>query len=305
MNQQLRIAAVINPAAGGDGDQALAVLEAVGMAAVEALATAAPGDATDIAYKLATSTSPPDIIVGIGGDGTICEVAAGLYRAGESGAAAVPPLLAAPAGTGNSSYRGLWDDEAWPTVAGLALRGQAVTRTIDLARITHNDHVVVLGSGSGLFAATLLAARNRPEKGRELLMAAALAAMQDYVPSPGRVTVDGVVCYEGDIIETITAGFGHRGGMLRLVPETVVDDGLLDITIVTGATDMSAFARAALSGNVYDVPGIQAGRGARVTVAPARRAARAVRARRRGHAAGRPVLRHQRPPGRAEGAHRR
>lgn len=266
MNQRLRVAAVINPAAGGDGEHTLAVMEAVGTAVVETVATTSPGDAADIACKLATSTSSPDIIAGVGGDGTISEVATGLHRARESGVAVVPPMLVAPAGTGNSTYRGVWNDEAWETVAGMALRGEAVTRTIDLARIEHNDHIVVLGSGSGLFAATLLAARNRPEKGRGLLMAAALAAMQDYVPYPGRVTVDGTVRYEGDIIETITGGFRYRGGMLCLVPESVVDDRRLDITVVTATTDMNAFAQAALSGNIYHVPGIRAARGSQITV---------------------------------------
>lgn len=266
MKQRLRVAAVVNPAAGGDADRVVAAMEAVGTAAVETIQTTAAGDAVDIAYKLAADGAPPDIIAGVGGDGTISEVVTGLYRARESGAAAVPPLLVAPAGTGNSTYRGLWNDEPWDAVADCALRGGATARTIDLAKIEHNDHIVVLGSGSGLFAASLLATRNRPEKGRELLMAAALAAMATYVPYPGRVSIDGEVLYEGDIVETIVAGFRYRGGLLQLVPESIVDDQLLDITLVTSAVDMSAFAQAALHGNVYDVPGIRSGRGARITI---------------------------------------
>ncbi|WP_316525471.1 diacylglycerol/lipid kinase family protein [Kitasatospora brasiliensis] len=266
MEQHSRVVAIVNPAAGGDGDRAVAALEQVGTATVEVLTTAAPGDATDIAYKLACEAAPPDIVVGVGGDGTICEVVTGLYRARESGAAAVPPLLVAPAGTGNSSYRGLWNDAPWEEVAGRALRGEAITRTIDLARIEQNDHLVLLGSGSGLFAASLVAIRNRPEKGRELLMAAALAAMEAYVPYQGRVTVDGETVYEGGIVETIVGGFRYRGGLLNLVPESVVDDGLLDITLVTAAVDMNAFAQAALNGHVYDVPGIRTGRGRRIGI---------------------------------------
>ncbi len=266
MFQRLRVAAVVNPAAGGDGERAVAVIEAVGTAAVEVFETTAPGDATDIAYKLAVGDAPPDIIVSVGGDGTVCEVVTGLHRARDSATAAVPPLLVAPAGTGNSTYRGLWNDEPWDTVADRALRGTAVTRTIDLARIEHNDDIVVLGSGSGLFAASLLATRNRPEKGRELLMAAALAAMSTYVPYLGRVWIDGEARYEGGIVETIVGGFRYRGGLLNLVPESIVDDHLLDITLVTSAADMGAFAKAAMHGNVYDVPGIETGRGSRIVI---------------------------------------
>lgn len=266
MEQVSRVAAIVNPAAGGDGDQAVAALQAVDGARVEAFTTTAAGNAADLAYKLAAAPTPPDIVVGVGGDGTISEVVTGLVRAGEAGVAAVPPLLVAPAGTGNSTYRGLWNDEPWETVADRALRGQAVARSIDLARIEQNGDLVVLGSGSGLFAASLVAIRNRPEKGRELLMAAALAAMETYVPYPGRVSVDGQVVYEGDIIKTIVGGFRYRGGLLNLVPESVVDDRLLDITLVTAAVDLNEFAQAALHGNVYQVPGIRLGRGRRITL---------------------------------------
>ncbi|MCY0920563.1 MULTISPECIES: diacylglycerol/lipid kinase family protein [unclassified Streptomyces] len=267
MTRGLRVAVVVNPAAGGDGDGMVAALEAVGAAEVHTVRTTGPGDARDIAYKLAGAAEPPDLIVSVGGDGTVCEVATGLFRAGEAGAGTVPPLLVAPGGTGNSVYRGLWNDEPWEKVAALALRGGAAVRTIDLARIEQNDHVVVLGSGSGLFAATLLAARNRPEKGRDLLMAAALAAMEDHEPYPGRVTVDGEVLHEGGVVETIVGGFRYRGGLLNLVPASIVDDGLLDVTVVTSAVDMAAFAQAAVLGDVYDVPGILWGRGERITVA--------------------------------------
>lgn len=266
MKDSVRVTAIVNPAAGGDPRAVVAALRAVGTAAVDSVSTAAAGDAADLAYKLAVDDTPPDIVVSVGGDGTVCEVVTGLHRARESGAVSVPPLLVAPAGTGNSTYRGLWNDAPWAAVAELALRGQAVPRTIDLAKMTHNDHVVVLGSGSGLFAASLLAIRDRPEKGRALLMAAALAAMETYVPYPGRVVVDGDEIYAGGIVETIVAGFRYRGGLLQLVPESIVDDGKLDITVVTSAVDMAEFGQAAVGGNVYDVAAILRGRGSRIAV---------------------------------------
>ncbi len=266
MKKRLRVAAVVNPVAGGDGDRVVAAMEAVSDATVEPIRTRAAGDAQDIAYKLASSQTPPDIIAAVGGDGTVCEVATGLYRARAEGAADVPPLLVGPAGTGNSTYRGLWNDELWETVAERALRGQALARTLDLARIEQNDHLVMLGSGSGLFAASLLATKGRPEKGRELLMAATLATTKTYVPYQGRVLVDGEPVHEGGVVVTIVGGFRYRGGFLNLVPESVVDDRLLDITVVTSDVDMGVFADAAFSGHVYRVPGVLTGRGKRITV---------------------------------------
>ncbi|MFE3325709.1 diacylglycerol/lipid kinase family protein [Streptomyces sp. NPDC059176] len=266
MTRGQRVAAIVNPAAGGDGDRMVAVLEAAATE-MHTFRTAAPGDATDIAYKLASDPEPPDVIVAVGGDGTVLEVVTGLHRSGESSATpAVPPLLVAPGGTGNSVYRGLWDDAPWDDVAGRVLAGQTEVRTIDLARVEQTGDLVVLGSGSGLFAATLVAARNRPERGRDLLMAAALAAMESHEPYPGRVSIDGDVLYEGGIVETIVGGFRYRGGLLNLVPRSVLDDRLLDITVVTSAADMNAFAAAAVQGDVYAVPGIRWGRGRCITV---------------------------------------
>lgn len=266
MTEVLRVAAIVNPTAGGAAGRAVAALQTAGAAAVEVVETTAAGDATEIAHKLAAHEVPPDIITAVGGDGTVCEVATGLHRAGESGAAPVPPLLVAPGGTGNSTYRGLWDDEPWETVAGRALRGEAVVRTMDLARIERNDHIVVLGSGSGLFGESLLARLNRPETGRDLLIAASLAAMERYVPYEGRVSIDGEILYTGGIVETIAGGFPYRGGVLHLVPESIVDDGLLDITVIPASVDLMEFGQAAVSGTLYQLPGVRWGRGSRITI---------------------------------------
>lgn len=259
------VTAIVNPTAGGDTDGAVATLRAAGLAAVSVLRTRARGDAADLAYKLASGSTPPDVVVGVGGDGTVCEVATGLLRAREAGAAA-PPLLVAPGGTGNSTYRGLWDDAPWADVVATALAGDAVVRLLDLARSEPHDQVVVLGSGSGLFTETLLARLGRPETGRELLLAASAAAMTGHKPYPGRVVVDGTTVHEGLITETIVGGFRFRGGVLNLVPESVVDDGLLDVTVVPGTVDLEQFGRAVVGGVLYELPGVTWARGTRVGI---------------------------------------
>ncbi|WP_367140567.1 MULTISPECIES: diacylglycerol/lipid kinase family protein [Streptomyces] len=264
--QRLRLAAILNPAAGSDGEQLVAALASCETADVQAVLTTAPGDAADIAYKQAVDAEPVDAVVSVGGDGTVFEVATGLWRAREAGVTTVPPLLVAPGGTGNSVYRGLWNDASWDTVVDCVTRGQAQKRALDLARIEQNDHIVVLGSGSGLFAQTLVKAAELPGSGRQLLMDAALAAMAEHVPYQGRVVVDGKIVHEGGIVETIVGGFRYRGGLLNLVPQSVLDDGLLDVTVVTADADMNAFAHATMAGNVYDVPGIRWGRGEHVAV---------------------------------------
>ncbi|MFI9626375.1 diacylglycerol/lipid kinase family protein [Streptomyces sp. NPDC052042] len=264
--QRSRLVAILNPAAGGDGEHLVETLASRERVRVDVVRTTAAGTAADIAYKVAGDSESVDGVVSVGGDGTTFEVATGLWRAGRAGVENVPPLLVAPGGTGNSVYRGLWNDEPWTAVVERVMSGRSRTRALDLARIDQNDQIVVLGSGSGLFAQTLLKAAELPGSGRQLLMDAAVAAMADHVPYEGRVSVDGEVVYEGGVVETITGGFRYRGGLLNLVPRSVLDDGLLDITVVTAEADMNAFAQAALGGNVYDVPGIGWRRGAHMTI---------------------------------------
>ncbi|MFJ3904687.1 diacylglycerol/lipid kinase family protein [Streptomyces sp. NPDC090025] len=265
-NRPPRLVAVLNPAAGSDGERLIEELAARDAVRVEVVTTTAPGTAAELAHKAVTDPEPPSAVVSVGGDGTTFEVASGLWRARAAGVRAVPPLLVAPGGTGNSVYRGLWNDEPWPEVVERVATGRTRTRALDLAQVEHDEEIVVLGSGSGLFAQTLLKAAELPGSGRQLLMDAALAAMAEHVPYPGRVTVDGVAVHEGGIVETIVGGFRYRGGLLNLVPHSMLDDGLLDVTVVTAAADMNAFAQAALGGDVYEVPGIVRGRGVRVVV---------------------------------------
>lgn len=259
------IAAIVNPVAGGEVDAAVDALRVAATTAPCVMRTTAPGEAADLAHELAAEADPPDVVVAIGGDGTVCEVVTGLQRARESGAVP-PPLLVAPAGTGNSTFRGLWNDAPWPEVVHTALTGGAVVRTLDLARVEQNHHVVVLGSGSGLFAETLLARLGRPERGRELLLAASYAAMLNHTPYPGRVEVDGTTVHEGPIVETIVGGFRYRGGVLNLVPRSVVDDRLLDVTVIPGSVELAEFGRAVVDDALYELPGVAWGRGSRVSI---------------------------------------
>lgn len=260
-----RITAVVNPAAGGDGAAAVAALESAGAVSVTLLETVCAGDGRRRAYDAATAADPPDVVVAVGGDGTVSEVVEGLYRARRDGAAAVP-LLVAPAGTGNSSYRGLWDDAPWDTTVRTVVSGSAATYPIDLARISEPECVAFLGSATGLLPETLRVAERLPGKGRERLMVASLQALETMHPYPGLLRVDGATLFEGPVLETLVGGFRHRGGLLRLLPESVVDDGLLDLTVLCHGVDMGELAQAAVSGNVYDVPGVLHGRGRRVTI---------------------------------------
>jgi diacylglycerol kinase (ATP) len=86
--------------------------------------TTAPGEATRIATRAAESAATRTVVVAVGGDGTVREVAAGLASAWQG--AAPTPLLIVPAGTANSCYHTLSGTTPWQSTVESALRSPSV-----------------------------------------------------------------------------------------------------------------------------------------------------------------------------------
>lgn len=273
------LAVVVNPVAGG-GARALAegILRrcAGSPVTVEVLVTGAPGDAAAIAAEVAArhagagAAGAGTVLVVAGGDGTVAEVAEGLHRRGADPAAA-PPLLIAPGGTGNSSFHGMWGGRPWPEPLELLLAGTGVRRhLIDLAVIEGLDRIVLLGAGSGLIAQALVTARGLTElTGPERYQAAVAMTLGELAPYPGRVLVDGRELMAGPTLMVVAGGGRLRGGGFPLLPDSLLDDGLLDVCAVRGdlsAAELSALAGLAATGAHPGHPAVRMGRGSRVRI---------------------------------------
>lgn len=256
----MRVLAVVNPAAGGRAEEFVGPLEAVAGIELEVALTAGPGDGTWCAADGVTTLSP-DVVVSIGGDGTAGEVARGLAVAGP----ASPPLLVAPGGTGNSNFRGLWDDLPWPDVVSSVFeRRSFAVRRMDLMRLVELDSPTLLGVSSGMIPECLVVARTLPLSGRERLATAALQVLDTYRPYPGRVVVDDEVLCECDTFLVVVGGVRYRGGLLKMLPDSLVDDGRLDVCVVGAEVPTDEFGLAALSGGLGDLDGVHCSRGERV-----------------------------------------
>lgn len=188
-----------------------------------------------------------DLVVAVGGDGTVREMALGLARSAAEG----PPLLIVPGGTGNSVYRALWGDRPWPGVLDDALTpGRHRIRRLDLGRWSDDGRAFLLGLSAGFMARVVeVSAGLEGTGGRERYQAAAVAALDDLRPFPGRVTVDGTVVADGPLTMVSVGGARHRAGTFQLLPRSVLDDGLLDVCTI-GEVDAAGFAE--LAGRVVD-----------------------------------------------------
>ncbi|MFI2076331.1 diacylglycerol/lipid kinase family protein [Streptomyces triculaminicus] len=232
---------VANPASGSHSPQwieRIAELCAAHLDSVEVYLTTAPGDATDVARDAAADggTAPaPDLLVAVGGDGTVREVVQGLVDPGSDGVS----LAIVPGGTGNSAYRMLWGDRPWEDALKAVLAdsgpgGTAWAHRLDVALLRETGNAVFLGACSGVIADALITAREIPLSGRARYAKAFADTAAAYRPYPGRVTVDGTVVHEGPTVLANVGGGPYRGGQYLVLPESRLDDGLLDVCVIGG-----------------------------------------------------------------------
>ncbi|MDX2591677.1 MULTISPECIES: diacylglycerol/lipid kinase family protein [Streptomyces] len=195
--------------------------------------TTGPGDATvAVRRALQRPAGAPDLVVVIGGDGTVREAVQGLVPVTGNATLAV-----VPGGTGNSGYKMLWGERPWSEslkaiLTDSGIGGSARLRRLDLARLTETRNYVYLGACSGVIADALITARDLPLSGRERYARAFADTAAGYAPYPGRVTVDGRVVHEGPTVLANVGGGRYRGGRFQVLPDSLLDDGLLDVCVI-------------------------------------------------------------------------
>ena len=187
--------------------------------------TEAPWHATELAAK-AVAEGVQRVVVA-GGDGTVCEAAEGLHRAG-GGELAILPL-----GTGNDGARTLGVPQDLEEAARAVVDGRI--RSVDLIRI--GDHVVFNAIGIGLTgdindrAMSIKASKVPLLRGILVYLVAALASLFRYRMQRVRM-VAGDRSYNGTMLILAVHGGPTTGGGFALTPAAVPDDGLLDACLV-------------------------------------------------------------------------
>ncbi|MEU5366069.1 diacylglycerol kinase family protein [Streptomyces sp. NPDC005925] len=210
-----------------------------------------------------------DVVIVLGGDGTTREVASGLARTGLGQPAGKrPAMINIPLGTGNSFYQEIWADAPWREVLDQALSGEHPhLRRVDMAHIREIDVLALLGAGSGLVADVLEVANRMVDvRGRDRYQQAVAQVMSAYAPYEGRVSVDGEVVHEGPVVLVNIGGGRYRAGRFKLLPHSVIDDGLLDVCVVGGQMGVRELAGLTRDGSHIGRPGVVYERGSRFVV---------------------------------------
>lgn len=250
---------IVNPAAGkGAGksvfNSLLGELERRGVA-YEIVETRGPGHATEAAREASTP-----VIVSVGGDGTINEIANGIAGSTKS-------LGIIPAGSGNDFIKSVGVPHK--PLQALQTILQGVTRDVDIGTVrctptrdgggNFEPRLFVNGVGAGFDAAVAARTREIPFlSGTALYVVAVLQTLGKYTPPNFRIQFDGSSREGRGLL--IAVGNGQcAGGGFYLTPDAKVDDGFLDICSVDDKNifQILSLMPRVMRGKHHNVPGVK------------------------------------------------
>lgn len=187
-----------------------------------AVLTEAPGTATEIARRASRDFS---IIVAVGGDGTIHEVAGGLIGTKTK-------LGIIPAGTGNDFVKMLHIPPLDPEPAIEILQAQR-SRTVDVGRYQERYFVNGLGVGlDGAVAWRIFRRWNWPGLAHWTYLYAAVYEALFYRSGDVRVR-SAEWQHEGKLMMIGASNGRFHGGDFLLAPHAEIDDGLFDVYMIS------------------------------------------------------------------------
>jgi diacylglycerol kinase (ATP) len=196
---------------------------------VDVVGTTQPGHAADLARD--GVRDGVDVIAVYGGDGTAMQAVKGMIGTSV-------PLALIPGGTGNLLAGNLRLPRDPEKAARAIVCG--TPRPVDLGRMEREDgsHYFAVACGAG-FDADLMATTTTEAK-RRWKMGAYVARAWETIGkvrnAPYRVTVDGTVL-EGQAASIMVANCGEFiPPLLRFRPGIAIDDGLLDVIILSADT---------------------------------------------------------------------
>lgn len=232
VDDSVAIGVIVNPRA--DGGRALQVVPALA-AALQRLdepsylsISTGPAEATATSRRLAETGAR--LVVAVGGDGTVNAVAAGLLAAGSPTTAL--GVVAAGRGLDFATALGVPNDP----LAALSRALGGKVRRLDACRVEcdgdRRDLCLVNAGGVGIDAEVAVRSAGGRVPGRRAPYLVALAAaLPRFRPFAVEVEADGERTSER-VLSVVVGNGPALGGGFALVPDAVMDDGMLDVAVV-------------------------------------------------------------------------
>jgi YegS/Rv2252/BmrU family lipid kinase len=210
-----------------------------------------------------------ELLVAVGGDGTVNEVVNGLVGAETA------ELAVIPRGTGGDFVRTFGIPSKLEDAVRIALGGK--TRTIDVGHAAYDRWVGGTGEAyfaniasagmSGAVAKRTNEATSSPLGGKAAYLWSTVAVFVRWQNTEIRVTVDGEK-RSGPMFDVIVANCRYLAGGMKITPEAEPDDGLFDVLLIGDVTklDLAMTMPKIYRGTHLPHPKAELLRGASVTV---------------------------------------
>ncbi len=217
-----------------------------------------------------------EMVVAMGGDGTISEVVDGFFtEAGPVREGAVLGVL--PFGTGGDFRKTIGAPKELPLGAA-SLRGRR-TRRIDVGRLTYltlenapvTRHFVNIASfGIGGLVDQLVNASSKALGGRVSFAWATVRAVRRYRPQRVRLRLDDGEAREVLVQSVAVANGRYFGGGMQIAPHALLDDGRFDVVSLPpmGLLDLALRGGRIYRGTHLTLPGVSEERASRVEAVP-------------------------------------
>lgn len=161
-------------------------------------------------------------IVSVGGDGTLLEVATGIFGKNCN-------LGVIPAGTGNDFVRSLGIGADYHEAARVILSGSL--RNVDIGATMENNYFVnVAGTGFDTEVVHYTERFKAFFKDQAAYILGILCSLFAYRSMRMRLTMDGVTMEKNVFLLAVANGYTYAGGM-KVAPKASPFDGYLDVTI--------------------------------------------------------------------------
>ncbi len=178
--------------------------------------TQAPGEAGEMARDCQA-----DVVVAVGGDGTVNEVASGLV-----GSEKTLGIIPCGSGDGLALHLGISRSPA----RAVRTLNQGLESRIDAASL--NDRPFFCTAGMGLDAQVSLAFAQSPRRGLSQYISLAWDKWKDHPGEIYAIHSDQGESWEGKAIFVTVANANQWGNQARIAPMASLQDGLLDVIVV-------------------------------------------------------------------------
>lgn len=188
-------------------------------------ATTCAGDATDAARTAVARNY--DVIVAVGGDGTINEVVSGISESPHR-----PQLGIIPAGTTNDFARALNIPKSIDEAVDIILAGY--TLKLDVGRVNERYFVNIAGGGKLTEVSYEVPSKLKTVLGQIAYFMKGIEKLPQFKPIQTRIEYDGEV-FEGEIMLFLIANTNSVGGFEKIAPDARMDDGKFDLLVLKKA----------------------------------------------------------------------